>query len=305
MKLRTIVGEAVRSLGATMSTTVAATLTVLIGMFVLGVSIALGTWVLSWSDHVKNQLEVKAYMCVQGYDGCTANATAQDINYVRGLLVQYKSQGRVKSVKFLSPNDVLAINKKRQPTLTQQLSSNPFSAEFDIIPTKAEYNAGIRSDLLAAGPSGTKPTGLDFINDGGATSRRILHIGSIVEIVFLVGLIVLLIASTLLIANTIRLSIFARRREIEVMKLVGASNWFVRGPFMVEGLLCGIGGSVLAVFLLLIGKVVVLPAILGHIKDSKDVHAMGFELIALLMIAAGLMLGAAGSGLTVRRFLRV
>ena len=61
MKLRTIVGEAVRSLGATMSTTVAATLTVLIGMFVLGVSIALGTWVLSWSDHVKHQLEVKAY----------------------------------------------------------------------------------------------------------------------------------------------------------------------------------------------------------------------------------------------------
>jgi cell division protein FtsX len=55
----------------------------------------------------------------------------------------------------------------------------------------------------------------------------------------------------------------------------------------------------------LIGKVVVLPAILGHINGSKDVHAMGFELIALLMIMAGLMLGAAGSGLTVRRFLRV
>ena len=53
------------------------------------------------------------------------------------------------------------------------------------------------------------------------------------------------------------------------------------------------------------GSLVVLPAILGHIKDSKDVHAMGFELIALLMVAAGLMLGAAGSGLTVRRFLRV
>jgi cell division transport system permease protein len=89
------------------------------------------------------------------------------------------------------------------------------------------------------------------------------------------------------------------------MKLVGATNWFVRGPFMVEGLLCGVAGALLAVVLLLIGKAVVLPAILGHIKGSKDVHAMGFELIALLMIMAGLMLGAAGSGLTVRRFLRV
>ena len=51
----------------------------------------------------------------------------------------------------------------------------------------------------------------------------------------------LVVAATLLIANTIRLSIFARRREIEVMKLVGATNWFVRGPFMIEGLICGLG----------------------------------------------------------------
>ena len=87
MKLRTIVGEALRSLGATMSTTVAATLTVLIGMFVLGVSIALGTWVLSWSDHVKNQLSVKVDMCTQGFNACTDTATAREINNVRVWLV--------------------------------------------------------------------------------------------------------------------------------------------------------------------------------------------------------------------------
>ena len=59
----------------------------------------------------------------------------------------------------------------------------------------------------------------------------------------LIAFIVLLVSSTLLVANTIRLSIFSRRREIEVMKLVGATNWFVRGPFMIEGLLCGLGGA--------------------------------------------------------------
>src|SRR5438132_5276106 len=285
-----------------MSTTVAATLTVLIGMFVLGVSIALGTWVLSWSDHVKNQLSVKVDMCTQGFNACTDTATAREINNVRVWLVK---DPRVKSFEPVTPKEGLRRMRKKYPDLTRDLASNPIPFEFDITPKKAEYNAGIRSDLLTAGPGETKLAGIDTIDDGGSTSRRILRVGSIVEIVFLVGLIVLLIASTLLIANTIRLSIFARRREIEVMKLVGASNWFVRGPFMVEGLLCGIGGSLLAVFLLLVGKLVVLPAILGHIKDSKDVHAMGFELIALLMVAAGLMLGAAGSGLTVRRFLRV
>ncbi len=302
MKLRTIVGEAVRSLGATMSTTVAATLTVLIGMFVLGVSIALGTWVLSWSDHVKSQLLVKVDMCTAGYNSCTRTATAQEINAVRVWLVK---DPRVKSFEPITPREGLKRMRKKYPDLTRDLATNPIPFEFDITPKKAEYNAQIKQSLLTAGPAQTKLAGVDTIDDGGSTSKRILRVGSIIEIVFLVGLIVLLIASTLLIANTIRLSIFARRREIEVMKLVGASNWFVRGPFMVEGLICGIAGSLMAVFLLLIGKLVVLPAILGHIKDSKDVHAMGFGVIALLMIAAGLMLGAAGSGLTVRRFLRV
>ena len=95
-----------------------------------------------------------------------------------------------------------------------------------------------------------------------------------IEIVFLAAVLVLLIASTLLIANTIRLSIFSRRREIEVMKLVGATNWFVRGPFMLEGLLCGLVGSLVAVFLLLLGKELALPAILGRIESSSDVEAL-------------------------------
>jgi cell division transport system permease protein len=120
-----------------------------------------------------------------------------------------------------------------------------------------------------------------------------------------VAIILLVTASTLLIANTIRLSIFARRREIEVMKLVGATNWFVRGPFMLEGLLQGVIGSVCAVILLVVGKTIALPAILGHLHSTSDVHALPFVLNALALVAAGLLLGAAGSGLTMRRFLQV
>jgi cell division transport system permease protein len=131
----------------------------------------------------------------------------------------------------------------------------------------------------------------------------VLKVGGIISVVCLIGVLLLLIASTLLIANTIRLSIFARRREIEVMKLVGATNWFVRGPFMVEGLICGLAGSIAAVVLLVIGKSVVLPSIGLH--HSKDAHAMAFELNALILIAIGLALGVSGTGLTLRRFLQV
>ena len=301
-RVRLLFSEAVRSITANISTTAAAIVTVLIGMFVLGVSIALGTWVLSWSDHVKNQLSVKVDMCTQGFNACTDTATAREINNVRVWLVK---DPRVKSFEPVTPKEGLRRMRKKYPDLTRDLASNPIPFEFDITPKKAEYNAGIRSDLLTAGPGGTKLAGIDTIDDGGSTSRRILRVGSIVEIVFLVGLIVLLIASTLLIANTIRLSIFARRREIEVMKLVGATNWFVRGPFMLEGLLCGLGGAVFAVILLVIGKEVALPSILGHINGGSDVHALPFGLNALSLIGAGLLLGAAGSGLTLRRFLQV
>ena len=141
---------------------------------------------------------------------------------------------------------------------------------------------------------------------GSATAKRVLTIAKVISLVFLIAVVLLVVASTLLIANTIRLSIFARRREIEVMKLVGATNWFIRGPFMLEGLLCGLLGSILAVILLVLGKAVALPSVLPHIGGSNsDVHALSFTLNAFALLAAGLLLGATGSLVTLRRFLQV
>jgi cell division transport system permease protein len=102
------------------------------------------------------------------------------------------------------------------------------------------------------------------------------------------------------------LSIFARRREVEVMKLVGATNWFVRGPFMLEGLITGLVGSILAVIMLLLAKELALPELVGRTSlTNEDVQALSFPLIALILVATSLLVGAAGSGLTLRRFLRV
>ena len=89
------------------------------------------------------------------------------------------------------------------------------------------------------------------------------------------------------------------------MKLVGATNWFVRGPFMLEGLFCGLAGSLLAVIFLTLGKVIALPAIQPHLSGDEDVKALAFPLTALILLGMGLGLGAIGSGLTIRRFLRI
>ncbi len=302
MRFRVVVGEALRSLGASMSTTVAATLTVLIGMFVLGLTIALGTWVLSWSDHAEKQLLDKVYLCQSGRPGCNGDVTAKQVEKVRLMLAR---DARVERIKYISENDALADMRKRYPELVENLTYNPLPASFEVVPVKAEFTDDIKADLLTAGPGGTRPAGVESVKDGGEKARKVVRVGSVIEAVFLVGLIVLLIASTLLIANTIRLSIFARRREIEVMKLVGATNWFVRGPFMIEGLLCGLIGSVGAIVLLLVGKSVVLPALPNWESDTSNISALAFELTALAILGAGLLLGAVGSALTLHRFLRV
>jgi cell division transport system permease protein len=142
--------------------------------------------------------------------------------------------------------------------------------------------------------------------EGKRLSSRVITFAHVIDIVFAIGAVVLVLAATLLIANTIRLSIFARRREIEVMKLVGATNWFVRAPFMIEGLLCGLAGSALAILLLVLAKAVALPAIHYHgFADAPDVHAWAFPLTAAILLGMGVGLGALGSGLTLRRFLKV
>jgi cell division transport system permease protein len=271
-----------------MSTTVAATMTVLVAMLVLGTTIGLGTWVLSYSDHLKQQLLVKVYF--------KNDRTPKQINAI-GRRFDPKINPLVEKLSFVSKEDALKIMQKRLPQLNRGLAYNPYPDAYEIRPTKGEYINEIRAQLRPI------PPGVDRINDGGTTSHRVLKVGGIISVVCLIGVLLLLIASTLLIANTIRLSIFARRREIEVMKLVGATNWFVRGPFMVEGLICGLAGSIAAVVLLVIGKAVVLPSIGLH--HSKDAHAMAFELNALILIAIGLALGVSGTGLTLRRFLQV
>jgi cell division transport system permease protein len=288
MRVRLLFSESVRSLAANLSTTVAATMTVLIGMFLLGLFIALGSWVVSWSDHVKRELVVKTFF--------TEDAGTAEFNAVRRKLA---ADTRVKDVDFVSKGEALARMRKQFPDLTEDLPSNPLPPSYEIVPHRGEDVEAIAASLQPL------PPGVDKVTYGKQTADRILRVARVIEIVFLAAVIVLLISSTLLIANTIRLSIFSRRREIEVMKLVGATNWFVRGPFMLEGLLCGLAGALVAIVLLLLGKELALPAILGRIESSNDVQALAFSLNALILVAVGLTIGAIGSGLTLRRFLNV
>jgi cell division transport system permease protein len=267
MRSRLFISEAFRSLAANLSTSVAAVMTVLIGMFLLGLFIALGSWVISWTNHVKKDLVVNVYFCTELT--CGQEAGPKQIEAVRADLA---ANPDVKEFSFISKDAALEEMKKRYPEITQNLARNPLPPAYEVIPVDAE---------------------------------RVLQVATIIGAIFLVGSVILLIASTILIANTIRLSIFSRRREIEVMKLVGATNWFVRAPFMLEGIVCGLAGSIVAVVLLLLAKELALPGIMGRIESPDDIQAWSFPVVAIILICVSLLVGAAGSGITMRRFLRI
>ncbi len=289
-RLRLVLAEALRSLGANLSTTVASTMTVLLGMFLLGLFVLLGTWVLSWSDHVKRQLEVKVWF--------TNKPTNAQVREVRTYLAGQVVAGRVKEYRFITAAEGLKRAKKIYPDYVNEVVSNPIPAEYEVTPMHAE-----NVKAVAAGIRRQHFRGVDEVQDGKQTSKRILEVAKWIWWVFLVAVIILLVTSTLLIGNTIRLSIFSRRREIEVMKLVGATNWFVRGPFVLEGLICGLLGSLAAIVLLLLGRIGWNAVV--NFDKSTDVRALSFSLTALILVGVGLGVGAVGSGLTMRRFLRI
>jgi cell division transport system permease protein len=259
-------------------------------MFLLGLFIAFATYAHSWSNHVKDELVVKVF-----FD------RGVDPKNVEAIRVKLDSDPRIETFDFVSAQEGLEIMRKQRPDLFGKdgLPYNPLGPAYTVKPKRAEETEAIAKSLKPY------PPGVHNVTFGEEKAKRILKVANVINSIFLLAGVILLAASTILIANTIRLSIFSRRREIEVMKLVGATNWFVRGPFMLEGLICGLGGSLLAVVLLFLSKEVALPSIIPRLDSGPGVEALSFWANALILLGVGLLLGAAGSGLTLRRFLQV
>jgi cell division transport system permease protein len=138
-----------------------------------------------------------------------------------------------------------------------------------------------------------------------ADTEKVLKVTNLVTITAAVLAVLLTLASVLLIANTIRLSLYARRREVEVMKLVGATDWFIRWPFVIEGTIVGAVGAIGAICVLGLAKVLVLDPLAGNWSLISVPRTIPFVWLVVVLVGAGIVVSAVGSGLSLRRFLRV
>jgi cell division transport system permease protein len=146
---------------------------------------------------------------------------------------------------------------------------------------------------------------IDEVKNRKDETDKILSATKVVKLAMALLCALLVVASALLVSNTIRLSLYSRRREVEVMKLVGATDWFIRWPFVIEGMILGTLGGVMAILLLLVGKVAFVDPLAHDFALISSPQTMALPVLALLLMLAAVGVSALGSGLSLRRFLRV
>ncbi|MHB9054048.1 MAG: permease-like cell division protein FtsX [Thermoleophilia bacterium] len=290
--------EAFNSLVRNWVMSMAAIVTVLVSMFVLGLGLIIFFNFQHAISDLRNKLEVEVFI--------KNTASPDEIN---GLGDQIRAMPEVKDVNFVSKDealDRLRGSLKGHEDVLDALSGNPLPPSYEITlqdPSKIEEVASRFYDNPIVDNS---PNTHDGVKTGGETSDRVLRVTTI----FLIGgagfVMLLTVASVLLISNTTRLSIFARRREVEIMRLVGATNWFIRWPFVLEGVFTGMVGALAASMLVIIANRFIIEGVVNKMPFLPfNAEAVPMFWLVLLVVIGGTLLGSVGSGLALRRFLKI
>jgi cell division transport system permease protein len=285
--------ETLVSLRRNLLMTIAGILTVAVSLALFGGIMMLSRWVGHGTTEIKGGVRAEIFMNVK--------ATQPQIDEVNATL---KADPQVRSFRFLDKQAALKEFKsifRNDPDLVKNITADALPTSFRVVPKKAEYTSKIKTRYATH-------EGVDSVVDPGDALRDLLDATNVTKYIF-IGLSVVLLASSLfLIVNTIRLATYARRREIEVMKLVGASNWFVRIPFMAEGLVQGLIGAGLAIGAVIALKLIIFDDLLfatSGFFQKFFVTAGDATGVVLMVLGLGVLIGLIGSAIGLRRFLRV
>ena len=301
------VREAFRALRRNGAPSLAAIVTTVVTVILLGVLIPIFQTAQGKSDQISHSQEVRTPI----YDDATAPEIAK-------LKRQLEAIAHVTSVRFITKAEALkeleaSLGKKESEKILTQLHTNPLPRNFALKADDASAIPGIEEAIAPPGPNG-KPQPISPIIQAEqptfqpqAGAKKIAQVTSALKIVLTVITALLIVASLMLVGNTIRLSIYTRRREVEVMRLVGATRWFIRWPFMIEGMVVGFVGGILAVLILWIGKVTIVDPLSASFSflAAQNNSTLSFPALVAILFAAAVLVSAIGSGVTLRRFLKV
>ncbi len=275
--------------------------TVAITLFIVGFFTVLVFDIQSIIKSIKGQVELAVYL--------QDNISPQLKDYIETEVNSWEETG---DIKYVSKEQALDRFREQNEgsDILKEIQGNPLPASFEITlndPEKVELVA-----LRFLDKDGNYIEGIDDVVYGQTYVRRLFSITAIIGTIAFIIIIVLLLATIVLIFNTIRLSIYARRKEIEVMKLVGATNWFVRIPFLFEGFFEGFLGSIIsAVLLYLLGnfllirgeRVIVDTMRIKELAILGSGHVIVYVYIGLIVL--GGLLGIISSAIALRRYVKI
>lgn len=291
--------EALRALKRNGAPTLAAIVTTVVTVVLLGMLIPVFQTAQGKSEEVRDQLNVQYAL----FDDATKAEIA-------GLKKELQAVPHVAEVTFVPKSEALATLKSEldDKTIVEELHTNPLPNSFEIKADDAANLPQIEAAVWADYPKG-KPINSIISNpfDRQHSSAKIEQVTSALKIVLTVITALLILASLMLVGNTIRLSIYTRRREVEVMRLVGATRWFIRWPFMIEGVVVGFVGGLLAILVLWLGKITIVDPLsdsFGFLAAQNN-STLGFPALVAILFAASILVSTIGSGVTLRRFLKV
>ena len=290
--------EAYRALRRNAAPSLAAIVTIAVTVLLIGVLVPVLDASGSKTDDVRSQLELKVFL----FDDATNNEISSLQDKISGI-------PHVENVEYISPAAALKILEDRleDKSLLDQLNTNPLPPAFNV---KVDNPDNIESVQTALSPpdSAGKPQPISAAIDDivtGQQTQQIREVTSAVKILLAVIAVLLAVASLFLVGNTIRLSIYARRREVEVMQLVGATDWFIRWPFVIEGLVVGAFGALIAVGILFLGKVTIVDPLSDNFALVENLNTISFVPLVAALVMGAMVVAALGSGVTLRRFLRI
>ena len=299
MRIGFFLKEAVRALRRSAAPSLAAVLTILLTAVVLGVLIPIMQATTGTANEVRSRVVVDVYVKEKAQPG--------ELAELRGTLTELPN---VAEVEFISKEQALEEEQDRNPEAYELLGANPLPDSFRLTPEDPDGVTELVESIQPAdgGSAGAAAGGLalvDEVRNREEDTDKILSATGVVKLISGIVAILLVLASVALVANTIRLSIFARRREIEVMRLVGATKWFIRWPFVIEGMIVGLIGGAAAIGVLYAAKIAVLDPLSERLSLLAAPETIDFGVLVAVLIGACAAVAALGSGFTLRRFLRV
>ncbi len=285
-----------------LSTTLGSIITIFLSLLIIGIFCLAGAIVNNVVASVENQVSITAYV--------KDDASEADIQKV---MDQVKTYAGVESVSFTTKDQALENFRKStsNPEIVDQLDGqNPLPASIDVQLDDAQNVQTIASEILANQnfvdicDNASDPS--DSLQYGQKTVDKLFSLTNAIRTAGIALIALLIFIAFIFINNTIRLAILARRKEIAIMRLVGASNGFIRGPFLAEGSLHAIIGALLAILILELSRNMLLPSMavaLPWLPINIDLGL--FLLIYVALLIAGLVIGVLGSLFAMRRYLKV